>query len=345
MKENAMLSGPGLRVVILLGITASLASGQSQERNLKTRLFEFTYTATIERVPEGAETVHLWVPYPQTDQNQEILDIKIHAPEGAAVNREPRYANLMLHVSSNGAHTNPLQVSVRFKVLRREYVRRGFGEVGNGSGPSLPGEVRKFLQPYNLVPINDQIRTWAQEVTRGKETDLEKARAIYDYVLAHVKYDKTGRGWGRGDLLYVCDARRGNCTDFHALFNGFARAVGIPARFSIGFPLPAQRGEGEIPGYHCWSEFYLKGLGWVPIDASEGWKNPERREYFFGAHDENRVQFSTGRDIILQPRQANGPINYFIYPYAEADGKILEEISFQFYFKDLPVAAAAQAGH
>jgi transglutaminase-like putative cysteine protease len=135
------------------------------------------------------------------------------------------------------------------------------------------------------------------------QTDLEKARAIYNHVVATVTYDKSGKGWGRGDIYYACDARRGNCTDFHAIFIGHARAVGIPARFSIGFPVPAERGAGKIAGYHCWAEFYAQGLGWIPADASEAAKAPSHREYFFGHLDENRVQFSTGRDLILIRRK------------------------------------------
>jgi hypothetical protein len=56
----------------------------------------------------------------------------------------------------------------------------------------------------------------------------------------------------------------------------------------------------------------------VPVDASEAAKDPSRREYFFGAHDENRVEFSRGRDLVLNPPQAGEPLNYFVYPYAEA---------------------------
>ena len=170
---------------------------------------------------------------------------------------------------------------------------------------------------------------------KGKKTDLEKARAIYDYTLATIKYDKSGEGWGRGDILYACDAKRGNCTDFHAVFIGFCRAAGIPARFEIGFPLPEKRGSGEISGYHCWAEFYLNGYGWVPVDVSEAWKRPEKREYFFGGNDENRVLFSIGRDIVLRPQQQSTPLNYFIYPYVEADGKPLTAVKKELYFKDL----------
>jgi transglutaminase-like putative cysteine protease len=165
-------------------------------------------------------------------------------------------------------------------------------------------------------------------------TALEMARAIYNHVVATVKYDKTGKGWGRGDIYYACDARRGNCTDFHAIFIGYARAIGIPARFSIGFPLPSERGQGMIAGYHCWAEFYATGIGWIPIDASEAGKDPSKRDYFFGAHDENRVEFTRGRDLKLVPTQAGDPLNYFVYPYAEADGKPVDNVERTFTWQD-----------
>jgi transglutaminase-like putative cysteine protease len=167
------------------------------------------------------------------------------------------------------------------------------------------------------------------------------ARAIYNHIVATVKYDKTGKGWGRGDIYYACDARRGNCTDFHAIFIGYARAMGIPARFAIGFPLPGDRGAGQIAGYHCWAEFYAQGIGWVPVDASEAAKNPGKREYFFGAHDENRVELSKGRDVVLTPRQQGEPLNYFVYPYAEVDGKEYTAIDTRYSYHDVADGAVA----
>jgi transglutaminase-like putative cysteine protease len=199
----------------------------------------------------------------------------------------------------------------------------------------------RWLQPDRLVPIDGDIKKWAQEVVdkAGARSDLAKSRAIYNHIVATVKYDKSGQGWGRGDIYFACDARRGNCTDFHAIFIGYCRALNIPARFAIGFPLPPDRGAGQVSGYHCWAESYIKGIGWVPVDASEAAKNPDKREYFFGAHDENRVEFSIGRDLLLNPKQAGEPLNYFIYPYAEVDGKTFTGIDKSFAFKDLPVPA------
>ena len=90
----------------------------------------------------------------------------------------------------------------------------------------------------------------------------------------------------------------GNCTDFHALFIGLMRASGIPARFSIGYSIPVGE-SGELTGYHCWADFYLDGLGWVPVDASEAWKHAEQRDYFFDSGHARRMNVvDTGPDVV-----------------------------------------------
>src|SRR6266478_4743029 len=99
-----------------------------------------------------------------------------------------------------------------------------------------------------------------------------------------------------------------------------ARAKGIPARFVIGFPLTAK--DGQVKGYHCWAEFWVPAKGWVPVDPSEASKSsdPNVRAYLFGNLDPDRVQFTVGRDLTLTPKTSE-PLNYFIYPRAEAAGR------------------------
>ena len=198
---------------------------------------------------------------------------------------------------------------------------------------AAPKDLARFLEPDRLVPIDGRMKELADENTRGKQGTVERAHALYDYVFQTVRYDKSGTGWGRGDSLWVCDAKHGNCTDFHSLFISLARAEGIPARFEIGFPVPTGT-EGTIPGYHCWAEFFVNGVGWVPVDISEAWKDPKKHDYFFGTLDANRVQFSVGRDLTLQPKQDGGPLNYFIYPYVEVDGKPFEGIEKKFSYRE-----------
>jgi transglutaminase-like putative cysteine protease len=101
----------------------------------------------------------------------------------------------------------------------------------------------------------------------------------------------------------------------------------------MGFPLPDARGEGAVAGYHCWAEFWIDGQGWTPLDASEAFKHPEKKEALFAGLDENRIEFTLGRDIVI-PGSATNPQNFVIYPVVEVDGKKFEQVATKFSFKD-----------
>jgi transglutaminase-like putative cysteine protease len=307
----------------------------------RKRHVEIEYKATLKDVPAGAREVNFWIPVPHDDPFQKITGLQIDAPYPYRIHKA-EHGNRVLHINLKNPPPQGFTVTMRFRATRLEHIQQRLRQANHvGAQTKITADVARWLEPERLVPLDDKIRTWAREVVdkAGARTDLEKARAIYNHIVATVKYDKTGQGWGRGDIYYACDARRGNCTDFHAIFIGYARAVGIPARFAIGLPLPEERGAGQVSGYHCWAEFYLKGTGWVPVDASEAAKNPAKREYFFGAHDENRVEFTLGRDLLLAPRQQGDPLNYFIYPYAEVDGKTFTSVERSFAYRDIPAPA------
>lgn len=323
---------------LLAGLLLLFSAAPTHTVTPRARTFTFSYKATLPSLPAGSDSVELWVPMPHPDASQNIDNLRITSSAPYTIADAP-YGNKVLHLKVPAAQAAGLSVSMNFEATRREHLNPFLSKAT--SAQAKPTEARdpnmaRWLAPDRLVPLDPRIKTWAQEVVTKAhaKTDLEKARAIYEHVVSTVTYDKSGQGWGRGDIYYACDARRGNCTDFHAVFIGYCRALGIPARFSIGFPLPAERGTGEIKGYHCWAEFYTQQTGWVPVDASEAAKDPSRRAYFFGAHDENRVEFTRGRDLVLNPQQSSQPLNYFIYPYAEVDGKPFDNVARQFRYQD-----------
>jgi transglutaminase-like putative cysteine protease len=313
--------------------------------SLQQRTFDLTYTAEVQEIPAGAKQVEIWLPYPQSDAYQTILKEHITSPYPTKVLTAAEYGNRIVHIEVKDPTAATIPVTMDFTVRRSEHVHNNFSQISASTGEVRPADLQRWLAPDRLVPLDQRIREMSAEITTGKSSDLEKARAIYDYVLANMKYDKSGTGWGNGDIYWACDAKRGNCTDFHALFIGLARSAGIPAKFEIGLPVPSDKPGGEIAGYHCWAEFYLKGYGWVPVDASEAWKDPTKRDYFFGAHDANRVQFSIGRDVVLAPPQAGPPLNYFIYPYVEVDGKPYAKVSKKFTYRDAGVTPSATAAN
>ena len=301
----------------------------------RTRTFTFEYRATVPAAPTGTKAVDLWLPVPHDDKSQQVRALQVTAPVPYDI-QTGEYGNRILHLRATGAALQGFQVQMSLEATRQEHLTPSLTTGQRPAREKADPNLNRWLAPDNLVPLDPKIRLWATEVVTkaGAKTDLEKARAIYEHVVSTVTYDKSGQGWGRGDIYYACDARRGNCTDFHAVFIGYCRALGIPARFSIGFPLPPERGGAEVKGYHCWAEFFTPETGWVPVDASEAAKNPDRRNYFFGAHDENRLEFSRGRDLTLAPHQQGAALNYFIYPYAEADGQPLAGVAHTFRFQD-----------
>jgi transglutaminase-like putative cysteine protease len=315
---------------VLFVLTLSLAAQDS-------RHFTFHYSFIVKNLPAGQE-IRIWIPEAHSDAYQEVKVVSAHGDLPLKKTSESKYGNQIYYAETRSAQPE-LHFDIEYDVTRHERV--ALGSAAHVVAVSLSSaEKPQDLQPDALVPITGLPADLAAKVTEGKTQALDKARAIYDYVFTTMRYDKTGTGWGHGDVLYACDAKKGNCTDFHSLFIAMARSQGIPARFEIGFPLPPDKHSAEIAGYHCWSDFYIDGKGWIPVDISEAWKHQEKRDYFFGSHDVNRVQFSMGRDLRLNPPQDGKPLNYFVYPYVEVDGREYPNVSLAFSFADVGAAVA-----
>jgi transglutaminase-like putative cysteine protease len=330
-----------LSLLLLLFSSASQLAAQITSNPEKfsppLRTFHFTYNFTVKDIPSGAKRVRVWVPVPQTDQHQTVRLLPIKAPVKTHMSREPEYGNRMIYAEIQNPASDKAAFSLEYEVTRREYSRGDYVELKRiDQKPTLvPASMNRLIGPDTLIPTDGKIKELAVEVTGSQSGTVAKAKAAYDYLFTNMRYDKTGSGWGRGDALWACDSKRGNCTDFHSPFIGMLRADGIPARFDIGFPLPENKEQGEIPGYHCWAEFYAPKTGWVPVDISEAWKAKQKEDYFFGSIDADRVQFSTGRDVTLSPKQDGPALNYFVYPYVEVDGKPYDKLDKQFSFEDL----------
>jgi len=310
-------------IVIFMALGILIASWSRSKNvsgtNANTRNFQLTYSVKVEQIPKDTKELLLFLPLPESDRYQQISNLKINSAYPYLVYKDPEYGNSILKIQLSKEIPQALELSLDLSVKRKAY---SLNENHTAKESEISeNNFKRFLLPDRLVPIDGKIALEAQRVIQKEMTEMQKAKTIYDYIVGTVEYDKSGTGWGRGDALYACDVRKGNCTDFHSLFIGMARASGIPARFVMGFPLPEAHTQGELPGYHCWAEFYVEEFGWIPVDASEANKHPEKKEFFFGGLDENRVAFTIGRDIEIDPKGSSVVLNYFIYPYVIIDGK------------------------
>ena len=295
--------------LVLILVPLTLLAEQPQPAQ---RTFDLQISARITELKPGSD-VRIWFPVPSSSEDQTIEILSRNFPAESRLTTEGRFGNQMLYCEAVVADSGNLEVALKVRVTRNELQVAKKATSANLSAP----ERSAWLQADRLVPISGRPQELLLAGVKLPEQPLNRVRALYDIVDQHMKYDKSVAGYGNGDVLWACDSKTGNCTDFHSLFISLARSEKIPAVFEIGFPLPVERGSGNIGGYHCWAKVFVDDRGWLPVDISEADKNPNLKEYYFGNLTENRVAFSRGRDLVLMPPQKSDPLNYFVFPYAE----------------------------
>jgi len=292
------------------------------------------------KAPAEAKEVRLWIPYPVSDANQTISDVAVTGDfTSKTVARDAKTGSSLLYVEWKGPSSGR-QLTYAFTAGRKEVLSGNLADPGT----TVPqAELKEFLDLSWLGKTEQRIRKEATQIIAGKTSTLDKARAVYAWVVDNMRRDPNAKACGLCDVERLLSERMGKCADVHTVFVALCRAAGVPARDLWGIRLPKTR-EGDMTKMqHCWAEFYLPGTGWVPVDAgdvhkiihdrklsAEDAKKLPERTYFFGSVDENRILLGTAHGK-LTPPQSGGPLVYFMYPYAEADGKPLgEDINFNF---------------
>ena len=277
----------------------------------KTNSGVVTYNIDMTQYEDGKK-VRVWLPVAQDTDYQTIKDVTydVNGAEGKIT--EDAVGNKMLYIEWD-----------------KEFLRPEFKEEGEpGAG------LDEYLQPSSTIPVDGVVKETADEITKGKDTYLDKARAIYDWIIANMNRDESVKGCGQGDVCALLDTKGGKCTDINSVFVGLCRASGIPAREIFGVRI----NDTDITkNQHCWAEFYLPGFGWVEADPADvlkavlknSWDKEsaeakETQEYYWGSNDEKRVELSEGRDLTLEPAQDGDKLNNFGYPYAEVDGTAVD---------------------
>ena len=261
------------------------------------------------KLPDLDGPAKLWLPVAQTDRFQEVELLTQKTPTDATIIEDDKYGNKALYLELTPDHSGAL-IQLDYQVTRLE--KSAYREDDTN--------LDNYLAATPLLPIGGRFDSIAQTVINEREAEgeLMRARALYDYVVDNVRYAKQGT-YGTADANFACDAKSGNCTEFHSLFISLARSAGIPARFAVGAAIPANRNDGGINGYHCWAEFYADGKWW-PVDISEANKYSDLATYYFGHHPANRIELSKGRNIQFNPGPTSGALSFFAYPVLQVDG-------------------------
>lgn len=294
-----------------------------------------TVTITVDlSARKPGEPARLWLPYPVSDRDQTIGDIRLGGDfASSGVYTDPVHGTPLLYAEWP-KETASRKLSLAFSVTRREI---HMANLPDREPPWNPADHAEFLEATSLGPIDGAVKKLAERITTGKQTVLAKARAIYDWTVDNMYRDPNVRGCGTGDVCALLLKPGGKCTDISSVYVALCRAAGVPAREVFGLRLGKTAEEDITAWQHCWVEFFLPGTGWVPVDPADVRKailveklemnDPKvkaYREYFWGGVDPYRFRLAVGRDLVLNPPQAGAPLNTFGYPYAEVGGQPLD---------------------
>ena len=229
-------------------------------------------------------------------------------------------------------------------------------------------ELKHFLRATKLMPTDGLVKATATEITKGSKTDVEKARAIYEWIVENTFRNPKTRGCGLGDIRFMLETKdlSGKCADLNALYVGLARAAGLPARDAYGIRIAKSEmgykslgtsSEIVTKAQHCRAEVYLSGYGWVPVDPADVRKvvleeppgnRPlddeivkKARARLFGSWEMNWMAYNFAHDVEL-PGSAGPKVGFLMYPQAEVDGERLDALdpdSFKYVIKAKEISA------
>jgi len=302
----------------------------------KERSGEVELTVTI-AAPDDSKDVRVWIPYPVSNNTQDISNVRINGNfTQSGIYGEKETGNLALYAEW-ATPTKDRTITLTFNATANELIRKDFPAVE----PAMPVEIKEYLKSTVFIPTDGKVKEIALSTTKGKQKISQKARAVYQWVVENTVRDPDTKGCGTGEVDIQIVKRSGKCADISSVFVSVARAAGVPAREVFGLRLGKKDEEDMTGGHHCWAEFYVPGYGWVPADPADVRKimlvdkldlkgAQDKIDYYFGAVDQYRIALARGgRGYYLNPRQNDGPLNYFMYPYAEVNGKSLDWLAAQ----------------
>src|ERR1041385_4247519 len=212
-RREFLITGSAAAVVSLLPETQTfLPFGASAG----ARTFEVTTRIEVLK-PSGP--TRIWVPTALIAEApfQKTLENSFHADGGTAQRVENKTDGLAMVVAEFGPEAKPV-VTVNTRIETRPYAvdlsKPGVREKSN------PAELQHFLKPTKLLPTDGIVAKTANEITAGAKTDMEKAHAIYEWIVENTFRNPKTRGCGTGDIRFMLETKdlSGKCADLNALY-------------------------------------------------------------------------------------------------------------------------------
>ncbi len=201
-----------IALVLIAQVGAICVADESPSRERHVR---FSYVTEIGPIDPSAQSLKIWIPLPREDAFQHVTGISVESALPSRIVDQKSDGNRLVFIEAKGRLPQTIVVKLTADVVRRQE-SADLRKAAAGRAEPADGAFAEYVRPDALVPTTGRIAKVSAQLDDGSATPFEEARIIYEYVTSVMRYDKTGTGWGRGDAIYACDVRRGNCTDFRA---------------------------------------------------------------------------------------------------------------------------------
>ena len=132
--------------------------------------------------------------------------------------------------------------------------------VSTSAKVEMKDEFAPFLRPNQYVDygVAEETILLGAKLVQGKNTELEKVEAVYNYVVNNITYDPELAANVKSGYLPVLDkvleSKKGICFDYAALMTGMLRSQSVPCKLVVGYA-------GDV--YHAWISVYTEKDGWI----------------------------------------------------------------------------------
>ncbi len=262
---------------------------------------DYRLVVSPDAVPDG-ETIRCWLPYPKENNPRQTRVSFISSSNREFTIAPDSMVHRTIYMEAKARKGDPVifTVSYSYRSSGQYFDMHEIKELPYDSNSEI---YRKYTaEQLPQICFTPEVRSLADSITGSETRPLEIIRKVYYWFSNNIPW----AGALEYSIMpnipeYVIRNRRGDCGMQTMLFMSILRYKGIPIRWQSGWKM--------TPGgknLHDWSEVFIEGTGWIPVDISYGLQfSPDlkTREFFISGIDSYRLIVNDGISGKLFPEK------------------------------------------
>lgn len=257
---------------------------------LQPQRMKVLYTLTVKPdvVPNG-ETIRAWLPYPREDIARQTNVRFIDASQSDYILSNDVATHASIYMEKEAIAGNPTVFTAEYEFTSQgEWI--DLSMIDDKTVAEYSSELSEYVKERKPhTQFSERLKSLTDEVTKEATGTKETVEAIYEYIVDNYPWASALEYSTIKNIPeYAIENKKGDCGQVALLLITMLRYKDIPARWQSGWMMHP----GEV-NLHDWAEYYIEGIGWIPIDVSFGRtdaeSNPLPKKFFMSGIDSYRL--------------------------------------------------------